>query len=182
MNTPFFKFLLFTLFCAIVPALGFSQDNQGKYTSENIDASLVPDAVKAAQEGYFPGWAVSQWKKNTLVTKEGATFYQFEAWYLYEKKQIAKAHYGEDGKGQFNQVFYGAAGLPVAVKNGAAKLYPGYTITTAQFLRVFSSNREGYKVNLKKGTQKVEIWLDKNGAELNQAYINQALKDLWGVE
>lgn len=175
-----FKHNLSFLFACLISIASFAQ-NQGKFTTENLDASAVPEVVKQSQESYFPGIKVQQWKKHTLTTAKGETFYQYEAWYMHNGKQLAKAHYGVDGKGQSVTIYYGAPGTPQAVKDGALKQFPGFKFISSTYVRILSSNKEGYKAILQKGTQKVEAWLDVNGGEISKEYFGAALKDLWGI-
>ena len=55
----------------------FARNDKGKFTSENIDASTVPEVVKKSHESFYAGVSVNQWKKNTLLTKKGETFIKF---------------------------------------------------------------------------------------------------------
>ncbi len=101
---------------------------------------------------------------------------------MHEKKQLARAFYAEDGSVKYSNVFYGVKGMPEAVKTGATKLHPDFKIVSAGYTKILSSQKEGYQVNLPKGTQKVELWLDAQGNELSKEYIAEAFKDLWSLD
>lgn len=181
MNHLKIRAMALLMFVSLSFSYSFAQTDQGKFTSENIATAAVPASVKASQESYFPGIPVNQWKKNTLVAKNGQTFVQYEAWYTHQKKQLAKAHYGEDGKGQSVTIYYGAPGTPKSVKDGVSKLYPGFKLVSSTYVRILSSGKEGYNVRVQKSTQKVEVWVDTNGNEVSEEYFGEALKDLWGL-
>lgn len=150
--------------------------------SGKIEEAQVPAAVLASHQSYYPNEPVNRWQRNVWTNKEGKTNVQYVAWYTHNKKQMAKAHYNEDGRGQYGAIYYGASGVPAPVKNAASQKYPNFKLGVTEFYRVLSTGKEGYKVNLRKGTQKAEIWLDAQGNELTPDYIGEALKDLWNIK
>jgi hypothetical protein len=181
MKARMFVWLMAGLFAGLTCFQDLRAEDQGKFTAEKIDAGSVPEAVKKSQESYFPDAKVAQWKKNALVTKQGKAFTQYEAVFMYEKRQLASARYEPDGKGKLLAVLSGEPGLPQAVKEAAKAMQPEFTVKGGLLLRVLSSGKEGYRVTAQKGVQRLYLWLDASGKELSQDYIAEAVKNLWGL-
>jgi len=154
MKTSFFA-VLFTFVAFVASA-------QATLTVQRIDASAVPQAVLSAQAGYFPDVTVTFWEKQTAAGKEKSGDR-----YVANFDQT-RARYYANGTGTTATTYLAARQLPQAIQDAATANYAGYTLESGEQIKLLSKGTVFYRIRLRKGAQKLVIYVDANGQELSK--------------
>jgi len=152
-----------TILIALFATLAWAVNAQVSASSQVVDASEVPQAVQDAQASNFSGVTVNRWEKqsSTARTKSKTRYVA-----VFKKDgQNARARYHADGKGIYATVYYTAATLPQAIKDAASTNYSGYSLRNGEEVTYFKNGSSFFRIRLRKGAQKLVVYVDENGAE-----------------
>lgn len=140
-----------------------------------IDASEVPEAVKASQEQYFPNMPVRQWKKQEHQNARTARV-QYLAVFNYEGKNT-RARYQANGQGLTSYTNYRPQALPAAIVQTLSTDYPGYKPTGAALVSTLANEWEAFHIRLRKGGQQLSFWLTPEGTLINPSDLPQQIEE-----
>lgn len=159
-----FLFLsLFICISSLITAQSYS------YSITVVDASAVPSVVTSAQETYFPGVSVTRWEKHTTTGKDKSKDRYVAA--FNDNGQKARARYTYQGKAISATTYYAGSQLPQAIQDAATTNYPGYKLMSGEKTVALTSSKEVYRIRLRKGAQKLVVYVDANGKEISKNQI-----------
>jgi hypothetical protein len=153
-----FSVMLFTVFAFVMQA-------QVTVNIQKVDASAVPSAVINAQAGYFSGVTVKYWEKQTGSAKDKSGDR-----YIANFDQT-RARYYSNGTGGTATTYYAAKQLPQAIQDAAAANYAGYALISGERVVVLATSSEVYRIQLRKGAQKLVVYVDANGQEISKSSL-----------
>ncbi|MEM6628996.1 MAG: hypothetical protein AAF694_04960 [Bacteroidota bacterium] len=169
-------FVLLTLICTYIFSLG-----QATVTREVVKEDAVPLAVKNTQTVIFPNTTVDRWEKasGTIKGKSGtkyiAIFKQFD--------QRVRARFQEDGSGISATTYYAGTKLPQAIQDAAAANYAGYKLRSGERIQSLKGNQKFvFRIRLRKGSQKLVVYVDENGKEMEKKSVPSEMTEDEGVE
>lgn len=148
-----FSIVLFTIITVASHA-------QATLTVQKVDASAVPQAVLTAQNAYFPGVTVTYWEKQTASAQDKSGDR-----YIANFDQT-RARYYTNGTGITATTYLTAKQLPQAIQDAAKTNYTGYTLTSGEQITVLPTGVIYYRIQLRKGAQKLVVYVDANGQEI----------------
>lgn len=147
-------------------ATAFVAKAQLTFKVEKVDASSVPQTVLSAQEQFFPGITVNIWEKQMATAKDKSGDRYVANFQKDDQK--TRARYYNNGKGITATSYYLAKELPQEIQNAAAANYPGYTLTSGEQIMWLAQSKSLYRIRLRKGAQKLVVYVDANGKEINR--------------
>jgi len=165
-STPNLFFMKIHLLFLFTLVLGFSSQAQKasvKLSTEIVAVTDVPVAVQTAQDKYFPGITVRQWKKLSASAQRTGSRYLAV---FNQHKNNTRAKYEVNGKGLTAHTSYALSAAPAAIKSAVASQYSAYQLTRVEKITSLSKGKEAFRTTLRKGAQKLTVWLDENGNEL----------------
>lgn len=157
------KIQLLIVFGLLISFSSQAQQASIKLTTEIVAASDVPESVRAAQENYYPGITVRQWKKMSATGQKTGSRYLAV---FNQNRTNTRAKYEINGKGLSAYTSYALSSVPAAIKSATTSQYAGYQLTKVEKIRALTKGKEAFRVGLRKGAQKLIVWLDENGNEL----------------
>ncbi len=163
--------VLFLFFVATV----FVANAQATFTVQKVDASAVPQAVRDAQEKFFAGITVTYWEKQTASAKNKSG----DRYVANFKKdgQNTRARYYTNGTGISATSYYTAKQLPQAIQDAAKTNYAAYTLTSGEQIQLLNQSKSFYRIRLRKGAQKLVVYVDGNGKELSKDSVPTEVKE-----
>ncbi|MCB0633271.1 MAG: hypothetical protein R2824_19330 [Saprospiraceae bacterium] len=166
------SFFLFTILFVSVIAL----NAQGVGLNLTVvDASEVPAAVVSAQASYFPGSTVTVWEKQTASAK-GSSASKYVATFK-NGGQNARARYTAAGTGLSATTYYKAGELPTAIQTAALNNYAGYKLMHGEKLQLLEKTYLVYRIQLRKGAQKLTVYVDENGNEVSGSKVPEEIQE-----
>ena len=159
-NMIVFSFLLFSVTLATA---------QVSYQVSVIDADEVPASVITAQERFFSGISVNRWEKHAYSGRE-RTKDRFVAIFR-SNGQSTRARYSTGGKGITATTYYNGTNLPQAIQDAAASNYNGYRLMSGEQIQVLEKSYTVFRVRLRKGAQKLVVYLDEQGSEIEKPEV-----------
>ena len=169
-------FVLITLTCAYIFSLG-----QSTVTREVVSADAVPVSVVNTQTVTFPNTTVDRWEKasGTIKGKSGtryiAIFKQFD--------QRVRARFTENGSGISATTYYAGPKLPQAIQDAATANYEGYKLRSGEKIQSLKGNgKEVYRIRLRKGAQKLVVYVDETGKEIEKKNMPSEITEDEGTE
>jgi len=159
------RLIVLTLF--VVAA--FAASAQISLKVEKVDASEVPQAVLDAQESYFSGITVNVWEKQSASARDrsGARYvanFQLDG-------QKTRARYYANGTGISATSYYVAKELPQNIQDAAAANYSDYRLNSGEEIMLLNQNETIYRLRLRKGAQKLVVYVDENGDEISRSEV-----------
>lgn len=157
------KIQLLFLFTLLIGFSSQAQKASVNFSTEIVAVTDVPVAVQSAQDKYFPGINVRQWKKLSASTQRTGSRYLAV---FNQHKNNTRAKYEVNGKGLTAYTSYALSAAPAAIKSAVANQYSAYQLTRVEKITSLSKGKEAFRTTLRKGAQKLTVWLDENGNEL----------------
>lgn len=142
---------------------------QLQFSVQAVAAEEVPQAVHDAQAGFFPGITVNVWEKQSASarSKSGDRYVaNFQ-----KDGQKSRARYYANGKGISATTYYTAKELPEVIRTAAAENYAAYQLTSGEAIQVLNQQKSFFRLRLRKGAQKLVVYVDANGQELSKDSI-----------
>ena len=166
------KHLLFStlIFALSVLSLG-AQQYQGQFAVTLMDAGAVPSAVVQAQDSNFPGITVRQWKKQEYQGKRSSST-QYLAVFT-QNGQNTRVRYTDTGRGISTYTTYGPEALPTPITETISTTYADYSLTGAAEIASLQQAWSGFRIRLRKGGQKLVVWLNADGELINPQGVPQ---------
>ena len=158
MKTPF-VFLLFLCSYGIT----FAQLN---FSIEKISAEDVPANAIANQAANFSA-TVLTWEKQTANAR-GRAVTRYVSSFTEQTKTITRARYNSNGAALTATTYYRAEQLPTVIKEAASENYPNYTLLSGEKILNISTKQQVFRLRLRKGAQKLVVYVDSNGNELEK--------------
>ena len=156
-------------FILLFIASAFTAQAQLSGSVQTINADDVPAAVISSQATYFPGINVSVWEKQSVNSpKKNQDRYIAN---FRNNGQKARAKYHQNGTGTTATTFYEGSKLPTTIKDAAASNYGAYTLTSGEQITLLQKGEIYYRLRLRKGAQKLVVYVDENGNELSQQEV-----------
>ncbi len=143
-------------------------------TVQAIDANEVPAAVISSQATYFPGITVTVWEKQSAKGRN-KTLDRYVANFK-NNGQKARAKYYQSGAGTTATTYYAGSKLPAEIKSAAESNYASYTLNSGEQITVLQKSEVFYRLRLRKGAQKLVVYVDENGNELSQQDVPDEVK------
>ncbi len=161
-------------------AATFAANAQVTVSVKKVDAAEVPQAVLDAQESYFAGTTVNLWEKQSASARDrsGARYvanFQLDG-------QKARARYYANGTGISATSYYVAKELPQDIQDAAATNYGGYRLNSGEKIMLLNQNETIYRLRLRKGAQKLVVYVDENGDEISRSEVPDEVEAEEGVE
>lgn len=139
------------------------------YKVQVVDADDVPSAAITAQERFFSGISVNRWEKHTISGKENSKD-RFVAAFK-KDGQNTRARYTQEGIGISATTYYLGSQLPQAIQDAAAANYAGYKLVSGEQIQLLEKSDEAYRIRLRKGAQKLVVYVDEHGDELDKPEV-----------
>ncbi len=134
-------------------------------TIQAINADDVPAAVITSQANFFPNVNVNVWEKQTANGKN-ASGERYIANFQ-NNGQKARARYYPHGQGTTAVTYYISSELPTEIQEAAATAYEGYSLNSGEQITLLETSDVYYRLRLRKGAQKLVVYVDENGEELS---------------
>ena len=165
--------------CFVLTAL--ATQAQATWTRSVVKETEVPIAVKNTQTVMYPNVKVDRWEKATGTvqdkskTKYIAIFKQFG--------QRVRARYQENGSGLSATTYYLGSKLPQAIQDAAAANYSEYKLRSGEKIKgLAGGQKEVYRIRLRKGAQKLIVYVDAGGKEIEKKEVPEIMKEDEDVE
>lgn len=169
---------VFTLLVCL-SGTAFAQIN---FNVQAIQPEEVPEAVKTAQSGYFPGLAVNLWEKQTASGAEQSGS-RYVASFKDGSNQTIRARYLNDGTGVSATTYYlSGTKLPSVIQSAATQDYPNYTLRSGEKLQLLATGKIVFRLRLRKGAQKLVVYVDSNGDEVSKNQIPTEVQEEEHIE
>ena len=139
---------------------------QVNFKVEKVSADDVPANVVATQSANFSA-VVRSWEKQTASARSKAGT-RYVASFIEQAKTVTRARYTSEGKGLTATTYYRAGQLPAAIQEAAAANYTGYTLISGEKVLAISTKQNFFRLRLRKGPQKLVVYVDNNGKELEK--------------
>ena len=149
---------------------------QLSFSVQAISIEDVPQAVQTTQSGNFPGITVAQWEKQTAST-QGESGTRYVANFKDGGNQVVRARYYTNGTGVTATTYYAASQLPSVIKDAAARNYPDYKLTSGEKIFLLSTQKSYYRIRLRKGAQKLVVYVNNNGEEIQRKNIPSQVRE-----
>lgn len=157
------KIQLLFLFTLLIGFSSQAQKASVNFSTEIVAVTEVPVAVQSAQDKYFPGITVRQWKKLSASAQRTGSRYLAV---FNQQKNNTRAKYEVNGKGLTAYTSYALSAAPAAIKSAVASQYSAYQLTRVEKITSLTKGKAAFRTTLRKGAQKLTVWLDENGNEL----------------
>ncbi len=164
------KNLLFVF--ALIMAFSAAQAQAG-FQVQKVDASEVPQPVLDAQAKFFPGFTVNVWEKQSGSIRDRSGE-RYVATFQYEG-QKTRARYYKNGTAGTATSYHSGKELPQAIQNAAAENYPGYSLNSGEKIVALEAQKTVYRIRLRKGAQKLVVYVDENGNEISKDSLPQEM-------
>ncbi|MEM6895088.1 MAG: hypothetical protein AAF554_15435 [Bacteroidota bacterium] len=145
-----------------------------KFEGSIINASEVPSAVIASQAENFEGKKVVRWKRQNSKGRKGNSFTRYVSVMKEGKRPLSNARYTPSGELLYYAEYYGSKNIPAFLLPDLEASFPGYRITGGTHIRLYKTQKEYYRIRLKKTSTITYVFYDKNG---NQVDRNKLPKD-----
>lgn len=142
----------------------FVAQAQISVTIQAIDADEVPAAVITSQANFFPNVNVNVWEKQTANGKN-ASGERYVANFQ-NNGQKARARYYAHGEGITAVTYFIGKELPTEIQEAAATSYAGYSLISGEQILLLQTSDVYYRLRLRRGAQKLVVYVDENGKEL----------------
>ena len=169
------------LFITLLLISGIFSQAQVSWTRTEVAEADVPIAVKNTHTISFPDSPADRWEKatrivkNTVHTKYIALFKQ--------NHQRVRARYKESGSGLSATTYFVGSKLPQAIQDAAAANYSGYKLRSGEKIQSLAGGqKEVYRIRLRKGAQKLVVYVDESGKEIEKGSVPEMMKEDEEVE
>lgn len=173
------KNIILLIACFALPIL--STQAQATWTRSVVKEAEVPIAVKNTQTVMYPNVKVDRWEKATGTvneqskTKYIAIFKQFN--------QRVRARYQSSGTGLSATTYFLGTKLPQAIQDAAATNYSEFKLKSGEKIQSLTGpEKYVYRIRLRKGSQKLVIYVDENGKEIEKGEVPAMMKEDEEVE
>lgn len=139
---------------------------QVNFKIEKVSADEVPANVVATQSAIF-SVAVRSWEKQTASGNNKAGT-RYVASFMEQAKIVTRARYTDSGTGLTATTYYRAEQLPTVIQEAAATNYGGYKLESGEKVLYISTKENFFRLRLRKGAQKLVVYVDNNGNELEK--------------
>ena len=143
---------------------------EGKIISENE----VPQQVIASQNANFGNKKVIRWKRQESTGRNGNSFTRYVSFMREGKRPLSNARYSLEGELIFYAEYYGSKNIPTMLATDLESNFSGYRITGGTHIKLYKTQKEYYRIRLKKGSTITYVFYDKFG---NQVDRNKLPKD-----
>ncbi len=158
------KTLFVFLLSLCLSGVTFAQLN---FSVQKVSAEDVPAEAIATQAASFSA-AVRSWEKQNANTR-GKAVTRYVASFTEQSKTVTRARYTSNGKGLTATTYYGTAALlPTVIQDAAATNYPAYSLKSGEKIIYIPTKQNIFRLRLRKGAQKLVIYVDNNGQELEK--------------
>lgn len=178
------KKMMVAIACMLIAFAGIAQKKQAaglsNASAKVVDAASVPEAVKNAQETYFPGMPVTQWEFHEATSKKNNTYSKYVAVFK-QHELVTRARYKTDGSSISSSNYFGPKKAPQVVLDAQSR-YSGYKLAGGAQIRVSKSGKTFYKIKFVKGATKMFVYLDESGNEVTKDKAPEEVVEVEGVE
>lgn len=152
-------------------ALGQSTTFKGRIIPEKE----VPSEVLNSQLSNFKDVKVIRWKRQQSTGRKGNSIIRYVSFMREGKRPLSNARYSAEGEILFYSEYYSPRTIPNLLGPDLAKNFPDQRITGGVRIKLFKTEKEYYRVRLKKGSTVTYVFYDKEG---NQVDRNKLPKDI----
>lgn len=163
------------LFILAFIATTFTVQAQVNGSIQKIDADEVPAAVIASQASNFPAATVTVWEKQSATGRKRSGERYVAS--FNNNGQAARAKYAKNGIGSTAITFYDGEQLPAVIQEAAATNYDGYTLNSGEQIQVLSTKDIFYRLRLRKGAQKLVVYVDATGNEVSKEEVTEEVEE-----
>ena len=139
-----------------------------------ISVGEVPSEVITAQNANFEGKKVVRWKSQESTGRQGNSFTRYISVMKEGKRPLSNARYTPSGVLIYYAEYYGPKTIPGFLLPDLESGFPGYRITGGTHIKLYQTQKEYYRIRLKKGSTITYVFYDKLG---NQIDRNKLPKD-----
>ena len=139
---------------------------QANFSVQKVSAEDVPANAIANQASNFSA-TVLAWEKQ-MATAKGKSITRYVASFTEQSKTVTRARYTNSGAALTATTYYPSEQLPSVIKEAAATNYPNYTLESGEKIVYISTNKSIFRLRLRKGAQKLVVYVDNTGKELDK--------------
>jgi hypothetical protein len=156
---------------ALTATTAFAQ----KATVEKVDASTVPQVVKDAFANDFSGASATSWEKQSGTNANNKSVEKYVATFQLNGVK-SRSRYQTNGTGLSATTYMTAAQLPQAVQDACKTNYVGFTLGSGEKIQSLKTDKFVYRARLRKGSQKLVVYMDETGKEVTKDKIPADIK------
>ena len=139
---------------------------QINFKVEKVSAEEVPANAIANQASNFSATVLS-WERQTAGAR-GKSITRYVSTFTEQTKTITRARYTDSGAALTATTYYRAGQLPAVLQEAAAANYPGYKLESGEKIVYIPTKQNVFRLRLRKGAQKLVVYVDNNGKELEK--------------
>ena len=151
------------LYCLCLTVVTYAQLD---FSVQKVSAEDVPANAIATQAASFSA-SVLTWEKQTASAK-GNAITRYVASFTEQTKTVTRARYTNNGTGLSATTYYTAEQLPTVLQDSAATNYPNYKLESGEKILYIPTKQNLFRIRLRKGAQKLVVYVDNNGNELDK--------------
>ncbi|MEL6917559.1 MAG: hypothetical protein AAFO99_07490 [Bacteroidota bacterium] len=168
MKTKFFALVsLFTLYST------FLWGQSTTFEGQIIPVDRVPEEVVTTHETNFGGKKTLRWKYQKSKGRKGNSFTRYVAVMKEGKRPLSNARYSPDGTLIYYAEYYGTKTIPSLLRSDLDANFSDYRVTGGTHIKLYKTQKEYYRVRLKKEALITYVFYDKNGTQVDRAKLPQ---------